>query len=799
MDGTGGYFRYSLMASAAIVCVAAATPAVAQTRSFNVPAQNAASGVATFAKQADIQLLISARDARGKRTNAVRGNLTVEQGLQQLLANTGLRAQATGAQTYSVVSSAVGNGPAAAETAASSGETIVAAPETTIVVTAQRRPERLIDVPISVVVLQGAELKKRNVNGVDDLSAVVPGLTVQHNGGFQRRIVLRGLSNLYGSSSLIGAYLDEASVTATPTTQLDLRTYDLQRVEVLRGPQGTLYGEGSVGGTIRFITNDPKLDTFGFNADVAAAFTKSGAPSQRIDGVVNVPLIDGKLGLRVAGEFDHEGGWVDQPIARAKDFNDQNLVDVRAKALWKPIDDLSVSAMAIIHRNDAPPGNGEDAHGNYEQSFFSDITPKARDKFELYNVTGTYDFGGARLLSSSTIINLYKKVTYGFRIPLDPSGIPNFGVLVVDSPRTGHIFTQEGRLSSSGKGPLQWTFGGIYRRVKSGTGLPEFYFDIVGPTPAPLPPPLSAPFDTLRSRSWAVFGDVSYDIMRRLRLGAGLRYFEDHQRDTNGSSGAIVFDVKGKFTAWTPRFYAQYKLNERANIYASASKGFRSGGFNPLNGPDYQPETVWTYELGTKFTTNDNLLSFEGALFQSNYKDYQINGVPPPPDVPLGRVINAGDARIRGVEWSATLRPSRGWTFGLDGTYLDTVFRRINATATAYLPGDNLDMVPKYTFTGSIERSFEWNERRGYIRADYTQTGRSTYRNRNFGDFYLSKSDVINELNLSANVQWSESLSFGAFANNLLNDRGLVDPFGIEHYAARNRPRTLGVRAGFTF
>ena len=167
---------------------------------------------------------------------------------------------------------------------------------TEIVVTAQKREERLMDVPISVVALSAEQLEERNIIGLDDLAMAVPGLSINSQGSYNRRLFLRGVANDTGSS-LIGIYLDEADVTSWAYTQLDLRSYDLERVEVLRGPQGTLYGDGSAGGTIRFITKNPQLDHFSMNADVAALFTENGAPGQRIEAMVNVPLIDNVLGV----------------------------------------------------------------------------------------------------------------------------------------------------------------------------------------------------------------------------------------------------------------------------------------------------------------------------------------------------------------------------------------------------------------------------------------------------------------------------------------------------------------------
>ena len=189
--------------------------------------------------------------------------------------------------------------------------------------------------------LTAEDLANRNVVNLDDLPFFVPGLAVESNGA-QRRAVIRGISNTGGSNSpLIGLYLDEADVSSGVFSQLDLNTYDLERVEVLRGPQGTLYGEGSAGGTIRFITKDPSLDHFAFASDVEALFTHKGSPSDRLTAALNIPVIDNVLGFRIAGAFDHNGGWIDQPAAGRKDINGGDSTDIRVKGLWTPSDAFS--------------------------------------------------------------------------------------------------------------------------------------------------------------------------------------------------------------------------------------------------------------------------------------------------------------------------------------------------------------------------------------------------------------------------------------------------------------------------
>jgi outer membrane receptor protein involved in Fe transport len=195
-----------------------------------------------------------------------------------------------------------------------------------IVVTATRREQNLQEVPLAVVAYTGEMLERQGIENMEDLKAVVPNLVVAGNlgGTDTASFTIRGIPN-------VGTYID--GIWQVSNNGLLLREFvDLQRVEVLRGPQGTLYGEGSVGGTIRFITKNPQLDRFALNADVAALFTEDGMPSQRIEGAVNVPLIANQFGLRIAGAFDHAGGWISQPAADRKDFN--NSLARSSSMIW---------------------------------------------------------------------------------------------------------------------------------------------------------------------------------------------------------------------------------------------------------------------------------------------------------------------------------------------------------------------------------------------------------------------------------------------------------------------------------
>lgn len=763
----------------------------------------------TFASQTGLQLLFNVKEliAPGLVSRKVQGVLPAEEALRRLLGDSGLQYQFINPRTVRIAPAGrtsatrlesvplrmaqaerVDAARPVNESAAGTAATEAGSPVLEeILVTAQKRVERLIDVPISIVALTADELDNREIKGIDDLALAVPGLSIVSNGQ-TRTIALRGVSNTFGSSSLIGLYLDETSATSSPLYQLDLRTYDLERVEVLRGPQGTLYGEGSVGGTIRFITKDPLLDRFEMNTSLAALFTEEGDAGGRLEGAVSVPLIENELGLRIAGVVDEAGGWIDQPAANRGDFNDQSLTDVRIKGLWKISQQLTMSAMVVAHDNDAPPGMGEDRDGNFTQVFALAATPGMKDDYELYNLTLNYDFSSVRVLSATSYIDQNKELrNLGKTVPLLPPPLPGIDLLTSPSSVNAKIFTQELRLSSLETRPLQWTLGAFYRSLEDEE---DTTFSVAPAVP------LAIVQDRDESKSWAAFGDASYRLTDGFTLGAGLRYFSDERENENLISGVRQ---TASFHALSPRIYAQYQWSENLSSYASVAKGFRSGGFNAASQPEYDPETVWTYELGTKAVLLGNRAALNVALFYSDYTDYQIVGLLPD-NLAAGNITsNAGDAHIRGVEGSLSWHPTPAWTLGLNGNYVDSEFYEIDAVFSSHAVGDSLDQFPDYGYTVSAQRDFQWLGRAGFARVDYNEQGPMTTRNRGVGPWYFAASDVINMLNLNVGLRWSPHVSLGLFAQNLLNDRGLVNPYSVENTAVRSRPRTYGIELHAVF
>jgi len=812
----------------------------------DIPAENLGTALQTLAKDRNFQIVYVAEEVSSLRTQGAVGEFTPDEALKALLKGTGLTFRYLDEKTITIVpvdstssTDTSGAGPATPSvqpptstngdgeieegkkgfldrfrvaqldqgTSSSSSSVEKKADQPSqkkpdqleeVIVTAQKREERLMDVPISIVSLSADELQKRQITTIDDLPFAVPGLTIADPNAATHYYSIRGIGNIQGGSvSRVGLYLDEADVTLDGHAQLVLDTYDLDRVEVLRGPQGTLYGDGSEGGTIRFITKNPILNQFNFDADVAALWTEDGAPSQRISAVVNVPLIDNELGIRIAGAFDNEGGWMDQPAANLKDINGQDKEDLRVKALWQPTQDLSMTGLVEIFHDEGGINEGEDANGNFTQVLGQTTTPQQYDTFEIYNLTVAYDLGPARLLSSTSDVhrtNLLNNA--GYSIPADgpPTTTPEVSFLP-DIATSESNLSQELRLTSASTGPWEWTVGGYARRLDFGQIWDPYYFGLQGSSFSS-----DGPYTYVanyQSKSWAVFGDTSYKFWDRLTLGAGVRYFRDDRSTTSNG------DQTGTFHSVDPRFYAQYKLTQQINFYASVAKGFSSGGFNSPGQSPYGPEDVWTYELGTKLNFLEGRLSADIDVFYSNYDNYQIFGVVGvnASGVDIALTSNEGNAVVKGTEWNFLWHPVDHWSLSLNGAYLDTYFTKINLAPSSadYAVGDNLDFVDKYQGTVSVQRDFAWNGRSAFARLDYSLQGPATERARATGPWYFSESNTIHMLNFHASLDWSQNLRLGIFAQNLLNDRGFLSPDSVEHQAERARPLTLGVEFGVKF
>jgi outer membrane receptor protein involved in Fe transport len=331
----------------------------------------------------------------------------------------------------------------------------------------------------------------------------------------------------------------------------------------------------------------------------------------------------------------------------------------------------------------------------------------------------------------------------------------------------------------------------MYRIFREENDTPFEYFDFRG---NPLPEPVAGQADKSVYESWSVFGDTSYRF-GWLTVGAGARYFQEHQEH---SDFIALTHQDAQFHSADPRVYAQLKLASNANAYASAAKGFRSGGFNYYPGqPPFGPEDVWTYELGAKGVLPDDRVSFDAAIYLSNYSQYQLYAAE---NIAQSLTFNAGAVRIKGVEASLTWNPWDHWRLEGRGNYVNARFTEVNSVTPAVeAAGDPLDEVPRYQFTVSGEHDFSWFGKQDVIRVDYNQTSSMAYRSHNIGPWFYASSPVIQMLNLHMSAMLTDNLKVGVSVQNLLNEQGFLSPYWYLAQGVRPRPRTFGVNFSTTF
>ncbi len=663
-----------------------------------------------------------------------------------------------------------------------------------IIVTAQKREQRLIEVPMSVSLLNGTELEQRGLNGMQDIAFAVPGVTTREDGPGSYQIFMRGLANQYGPGALVSVYFDEVPISVTGNDQLDIRTVDLDRVEVLKGPQGTLYGQGAVAGTVRLISKAPALDRFEGRIEGSVASIADGSTRGTLTGILNLPIIEDVLALRLVATFEEGGGWVDQPEAGIEDGNETELTNIRAKALWQVNEMMQAEAMLIVHKAETRLGLGYEEPDRTTQIAIDPamiLLPKKFD-YDLFNINLKFDLGFAEFLSASSYIDHDHQYPFSY---IGGAETIYGGVLggVDDRFLTADQFSQELRLVSTAEGPLRWTLGAFYRDTErtldvdyayvfSGTVVPDLVY---------------VDYDTYESI--AIYAEASYDINDRFEAGAGVRYFEDDQTTFDGT------DSEGDgFDSVDGRIYLSYAISKKASAYGSISTGFRSGGFNAGELPNYQPESLINYEIGTKAILADGAVDFELALYYSDYEDMLRRGL-----VFLGDCCggfqsltsNIGKAEITGFEAGFTWRATDNLTLNATLATIDSEIVEVNATDATNIAGDGVDYVPDLSYTLGAQYSFDWAAGRpGFARVDYSYRDQVTYIDRSsFPEEFLPQlSDDIGLLDARIGITLNRT-TLELFGNNLTDENKTIDPYVAWSNANRTRPRMVGLKVRFDF
>jgi iron complex outermembrane receptor protein len=512
-----------------------------------------------------------------------------------------------------------------------------------IIVTATKRATRVQDVPFSINAQTQADIERAHAQTIEDISRNVAGLTVQNLGPGQSQVSVRGVSagqivrDQPGVKEQVGIYLDESVVSLSLFTP-DFDLFDLNRVETLRGPQGTLFGSGSVGGTIRYITNQPRLDRIEGSAEAGINFLTGGGMGYDGKAALNVPMSD-TLAARGVVYDTHFGGFVDSvgPFHK-KNVNDGDRFGTRMSLLWQPFPQIKITPRVVYQKSTAGGFNREDRYNLYDNQFTSgpagtDLGERTQylkrrehfsDKTLLLDLTASYDFGPVELTSVSSKLIRHVLVSRDASALTGSVGVSPFLLAVAPPDGEGggldpaivnltsnlrdstavNQFTQELRLASTGSGPFQWVFGGFYDRAHRNykqrlptPGYDAFIDAALGAGTSAsvdngfglVDNPYHANLPYLDTQK-ALFGEASYKISQ-FKLTAGGRYYNFHETRDFRSGGIFSNDDtrigdKTKSTGFSPRGIVSWEPNRNLSVNLQIAKGFRLGGVNdPLNLP----------------------------------------------------------------------------------------------------------------------------------------------------------------------------------------------------------------------
>jgi iron complex outermembrane recepter protein len=736
-----------------------------------------------------------------------------------------------------------------------------------IIVTAEKRESTVQKTPISITAITGSDLQAQGLSDMASVAQQVPGVSFKTSGPGQTEFEMRGLTSTGGESPTVGFYLDDAVLTPAAMAQngktvIDPSLFDLNRVEVLRGPQGTLYGAGSMGGTIKLLTNQPDPKAFGVNVEVIGSGTTNGGGFNHTENVMlNIPLVQDVAALRLVGTDKYIDGWIDRKVlspfptevngstARgdvagapvAEDFrhsNTEHLQAGRATLLIQPTDRLSVT-LGYMHQSltqdgpstiDSPP-----LTETHYQPF--DVSEPFEDKFDLYTLTGKFNFDSFQLVSASAYWDRQQNQTQdiseamqdyigGFFGP--PAAFPysstqtvteggatffGLGAGSITEDDYTRQFSEEIRLASTGPGPLQWLVGGYYSSFGATSHVFSFYPDTNDG--------FNANFGTTNLADnhrkvdidqYAAFGEVSYMLPDNLKASVGARYYQYHSNSVTSVSGVSANGTSDPLfglaqnSGVTPKVDLAYIPDDNTTVYGTVSKGFRPGGPNsPIPVPpcasaaptQFGPDSVWNYELGEKLRFLDSRISVNGAIYYEDWTNVQQQVAP---SCGFKFTANAGKATVYGAELEVAVVLMPGLVLSQNAGYTHAT-NSTTLPAAGVVSGERLLDVPEVTANTALSYKQPLVNDLNFV-SRLTNSYVSGIQDITFTRNSLPAYDLVS---LRAGVEagrWSAIL----FADNLTNKMALLGDTGalsanisILNRVATNQPRTIGVDLNFKF
>jgi iron complex outermembrane receptor protein len=710
-----------------------------------------------------------------------------------------------------------------------------------ITVTSTKRATNIQQTPLAVSAITAEAVSDAGITSTRDVVAKVPGLSVQDNGPGATRLSMRGIYS--AGEATTSLYYDETPVSGSVGSGSDagarapeIEFFDVERIEALRGPQGTLYGSGSMGGAIRVIFQKPKLDVTEGTFQAGYATTKGGDPSWNTSLMLNTPLVENVLGLRLTATKSEAGGYVDNLRYGEKNVDYKNSENARVALRYQPTDTVTLDASVMNQKTDAILSNWSPGAG-VDYGSMAGMNIGYEDHTRISNLTLNWDLDWATLTASSSYFDsksaygmdstyLFENVyaaSYGQRA-LDFAPIQNY------YPGTTTNWSNELRLASNGGSRIDWTAGLFSENRKSDVYSQHARGDkATGYLIEPNIVTYSRHIDDQLQQS-AAFGEATWHITDRLDLTAGLRWYHyektiggatdlPNQLTSSGGRSTARTEVGAQENGWLKKINASYRFTPEVMAYLTVADGMRPGGANQ-NIPDisdnlrtYKGDQLWNYELGVKSQWFDRRLFANVALYQIDWEDMQVSAQTNP--VLTGGVYsfvtNAGKARLRGAEWELTYRPLAGLDLGASFNYIDAKLSQdqlnnaVQASSTLGVAGDRIPNIPRWT--AALYGAYRWSlsdHLDGMLRVDgsYVGTSYTTFRPNDPARVQVGNYTLINARFgvEDASGKWATYL----YVNNLADKVAFTSSVYYANYypygnVVSARPRTIGIDVKYNF
>lgn len=708
-----------------------------------------------------------------------------------------------------------------------------------IVVTGTRRADTSVkDTPIAMSAFSGETLERNNVTSLAGLQSLDPSVNIQSYGAAQTKIVLRGIDSNVGATTAL--YLNEAAVLGGIGGNIlgdgkpGIRLHDIAHVEVLKGPQGTLFGTSSMSGTLRVITRKPVLDDFSLSGQLGVATVKGGNPFGEVNATVNVPLVTDTLGLRVTAWSEIGGGYVDQVIKDTKRYSDANdafVRGVRGELLYKPSEQFSLLAF-VLHQRVNVDGTQAFQAANGAHLNTSPTIELYRDKYTLMSLTADYDLGFGSIIASGSysrqnVLNAKDSTptNLSFGVNADLSFVPR--VWFKD-------YNAELRFSSKFDGPFQIVAGGYYEytnnvyqtnAIQAPNAIPAcFSFAQCRPFVRPGPGNSIYEFGTDNERTvkqYAAYAQADYKLVDTLTATVGIRYFKADIRDVitnlqtvfpdfvfgNVTTPSVTGDQKGSNKKPSYNASLLWQASDDISVFVRAASGFRVGGVNTATSlaqqagvvfpGEYKPDSLWSYEAGVKGYLANRAIYFDLTAYRVDWKNQQLSASAAGA---FAYTINAGSTRSNGIEFNTTVRPVAGLSVSGSVTYVDSKLKEdlpadVVAAGTIGSAGDRVPLSPRWSASASAEYETPLNASLdGYVAGsmNYKGSSYSTFNRATQFDTFLP-SYTLFSARLGVRGEGWEAGIYGENLTDKAPYLGVVPSLdGVRVFTVR--PRTIGAR-----